>query len=85
MAATFSVQSFPLSSSAATAAPQNVGPTVTDGLDGFRIGPTMEIESRLQMAGRVRLLHFFAHHVEVNSDCGVAVSVNDGSVLGFHC
>ncbi|GFZ01499.1 glycine-rich protein family [Actinidia rufa] len=57
LAATFSVQSFPLSSSAATAAPQNVGPTFTDGLDRFRVGLTMEIESRLQMAGRVRLLH----------------------------
>ncbi|PSR91431.1 GTPase [Actinidia chinensis var. chinensis] len=88
MAATFSVQSFPLSSAAvaaAPAAPENVGPTVTDGLDGFRVGQTMEIESRLQMAGRVRLLHFFAHHVEVTSDCRVAVSVSEGSVLGFHC
>ncbi|KAI7993683.1 hypothetical protein LOK49_LG11G02818 [Camellia lanceoleosa] len=81
MAATFSVQSFPM----AAAAPENVGPNVTDGLNGFRVGPTMEIESRMEMAGRVRLLHFFAHHVEAKSQCQVAISVSDGSVLGFHC
>ncbi|KAL3499000.1 hypothetical protein ACH5RR_041732 [Cinchona calisaya] len=82
MAATFSVQSFPLSVNQ----PLNVGPpTVTDGLSGFRVGPTMEIESRLEMAGRVRVLHLFSHHVEASADCRVAISVSDGSVLGFHC
>ncbi|CAK9143157.1 unnamed protein product [Ilex paraguariensis] len=81
MAATFSVQSFPLSA----AQPENVGPTITDGLSGFRVGPTMEIESRTQMAGRVRVLHFFTHHVEARADCRVAIAVSDGSVLGFHC
>lgn len=81
MAATFTVQSFPMS----VAQPENVGPTVTDGLNGFRVGPTMEMESRLEMAGRVRVLHVFTHHVEAKSDCRVAVSVSDGSVLGFHC
>ncbi|KAI8546197.1 hypothetical protein RHMOL_Rhmol07G0098500 [Rhododendron molle] len=84
MAATFSVQSFPLY--AAGAAPENVGPVVvTDGSNGPRVGPTMEIESRMQMAGRVRVLHFFSHNVEAVSDCRVAISVSDGSVLGFHC
>uniref|UniRef100_A0A5B7ATR2 Late embryogenesis abundant protein LEA-2 subgroup domain-containing protein n=1 Tax=Davidia involucrata TaxID=16924 RepID=A0A5B7ATR2_DAVIN len=82
MAATFSVQSFPLSSAAE---PENVGPTITDGLSGVRVGPTMEIELRMKMAGRVRLLHFFAHHVEAKADCRVAIAVSDGSVLGFHC
>ncbi|XP_027080799.1 uncharacterized protein LOC113781250 [Coffea eugenioides] len=81
MAATFSVQSFPLSVNQ----PLNVGPTVTDGLSGFRVGPTMEIESRLEMAGRVRVLHFFSHHVDASAECRVAISVSDGSVLGFHC
>lgn len=85
MAATFSVQSFPLSPTTSAAAPENVGPVVTDGLGGFGMGPTMEIESRMEMAGRVRFLHFFSHHVETVSDCRVAVSVSDGSVLGFHC
>ncbi|KAK3013967.1 hypothetical protein RJ639_008127 [Escallonia herrerae] len=81
MAATFSVQSFPLS----VAQPQNVGPTLTDGLGGVRVGPTMEIESRMDMAGRVRVLHFFTHHVEAKVDCRVAIAVSDGSVMGFHC
>ncbi|KAL3844468.1 hypothetical protein ACJIZ3_001871 [Penstemon smallii] len=79
MAATFSVRSFPLSLSGQ---PQSV---VTDGINGFRVGPSMEVESRIQLAGRVRVLHFFTHHVEAKSDCRVAVAVGDGSVLGFHC
>ncbi|XAR70166.1 hypothetical protein NMG60_11026939 [Bertholletia excelsa] len=86
MAATFAVQSFPLSTPATAGfSPEIVGPNVTDGLGGMRVGPTLEIESRLEMAGRVRLLHFFAHHVEARADCRVAISVTDGSVLGFHC
>ncbi|KAK4422506.1 hypothetical protein Salat_1833100 [Sesamum alatum] len=83
MAATFSVQSFPLSVSGGQ--PESVGPTVTDGLSGFRVGPSMEVESRLEMAGRVRVLHFFSHHVEARADCRVSIAVSDGSVLGFHC
>lgn len=82
MAATFSVQSFPFS---ASPQPESVGPTVTDGLSGFRVGPSMEVESTLEMAGRVRVLHLFTHHVEARADCRVSISVSDGSVLGFHC
>ncbi|KAH6801841.1 Late embryogenesis abundant hydroxyproline-rich glycoprotein family [Perilla frutescens var. frutescens] len=84
MAATFSVQSFPLALPGA-GQPESVGPTVTDGLSGFRVGPSMEVESKLEMAGRVRVLHFFTHHVEARADCRVSISVSDGSVLGFHC
>ncbi|KAB1215456.1 hypothetical protein CJ030_MR4G010533 [Morella rubra] len=92
MAATFAVQSFLLTG------PQTVGvvgPTYPDvvgaggvgggGGGGFRIGPTMEIESRMEMAGRVRVLHFFTHHVDTRSGCKVVIAVSDGSVLGFHC
>ncbi|KAK6116999.1 hypothetical protein DH2020_049243 [Rehmannia glutinosa] len=82
MAATFSVQSFPVS---VPGQPESAGPTVTDGISGFRVGPSMEVESRMEMAGRVRVLHFFTHHVETRSECRVSVSVSDGSVLGFHC
>ncbi|KAJ4956729.1 hypothetical protein NE237_013512 [Protea cynaroides] len=85
MSATFSVQSFPLMVAPATTTTANAGPTVTDGFDGFRIGPTLELESRMRMAGRVRVLRFFTHHVEAKAGCRVAVAVNDGSVLGFHC
>ncbi|XP_061350944.1 uncharacterized protein LOC133296010 [Gastrolobium bilobum] len=86
MAATFSVQSFPLSS-----APANLGPTLTSGEGvglnniGLRVEPTIEIESKLEMAGRVRVLHFFSHHVQANAGCRVAIAATDGSVLGFHC
>ncbi|CAN0908840.1 hypothetical protein LINGRAHAP2_LOCUS25493 [Linum grandiflorum] len=45
----------------------------------------MEIESRIRMVGRVRVLNFFTHHVEAKSGCRVAIAVTDGSVLGFHC
>ncbi|XP_042480405.1 uncharacterized protein LOC122061257 [Macadamia integrifolia] len=93
MSATFSVQSFPLMSAPAkttttttsTPPPVNTGPTITDGINGFRMGPTLEIESRMRMAGRVRVLRFFTHHVEAKTGCRVAVAVSDGSVLGFHC
>lgn len=95
MAATFAVQSFPIST--AVGASAVVGPPVTAGggggfgggggwpSNGFRVGPTMQIESRMDMAGRVRVLHFFTHHVNAKSGCRVDISVNDGSVLGFHC
>ncbi|KAL9678061.1 hypothetical protein QQ045_015900 [Rhodiola kirilowii] len=48
-------------------------------------GATLEIESRMEMVGRVRVLHFFMHRVEVKTECRVAVRVSDGSVLGFRC
>ncbi|XP_061374171.1 uncharacterized protein LOC133316439 isoform X2 [Gastrolobium bilobum] len=76
MAATFNVQSFPLG--------LGLGPTnFADGVN--RVGPSMEIESRISMAGRVRVLHLFSHHVVAKARCRVAVAVTDGSVLGFHC
>ncbi|XP_065858580.1 uncharacterized protein [Euphorbia lathyris] len=94
MAASFSVQSFPLSNSPDAAV--NVSPNFAQngfpggnsgnsGNSGFRVGPTMEIESRIQMAGRIRVLHVFTHHIEAKAECRVAIAVSDGSVLGFHC
>ncbi|XP_004298913.1 PREDICTED: uncharacterized protein LOC101292795 [Fragaria vesca subsp. vesca] len=94
MAATFAVNSFPVSDPNLSGAVQGpIGsPVFGDGLSGFRGGgvgggggPTLEIESRLQMAGRVRVMHFFTHHAEANSGCRVDIAVSDGSVLGFHC
>ncbi|KAF2538627.1 hypothetical protein F2Q68_00019517 [Brassica cretica] len=67
------------------------GPTVGDGYanPGYgyasRVGPTMEIESRMELAGRVKVLNVLTHHVVAKSDCRVTVSIVDGSVLGFHC
>ncbi|KAI3703479.1 hypothetical protein L1987_73581 [Smallanthus sonchifolius] len=76
MAATFSVNSFPVSSVI------NVPP---EGMNGLRVGPSLEIEMRMEMTGRVRVMHFFTHHVEAQVECKVAIAVNDGSVLGFRC
>ncbi|KAJ8555878.1 hypothetical protein K7X08_013374 [Anisodus acutangulus] len=83
MAATFSVKSFPLLVNGQQQ-PESVGPTVSDVLSGFRVGSSMEVESRLEMAGRVRVLHFFTHHVETKAECRIGISVSDGSVTAFH-
>ncbi|XP_010676278.2 uncharacterized protein LOC104892140 [Beta vulgaris subsp. vulgaris] len=89
MAATFSVQSFPVSATAAPVAGGNIPAVagenipVTDGIE--RVKPTMELEMRMEMVGRVRALWVFSHHVETTSDCYVDVTISDGSVLGFHC
>ncbi|KAK4365498.1 hypothetical protein RND71_016856 [Anisodus tanguticus] len=84
MAATFSVNSFPLLVNGQQQ-PESVGPTVSDVLSGFRVGSSMEVESRLEMAGRVRVLHFFTHHVETKAECRIGISMSDGSVTAFHC
>ncbi|CAN4077586.1 unnamed protein product [Withania somnifera] len=82
MAATFVVKAFPLMLNG----PESVGrgpiPIVSD---GFRVGSSMEVESRLEMAGRVRMFHFFTHHVETKAECRIGISVSDGSVTAFHC
>jgi hypothetical protein len=49
------------------------------------MGPTVEIESTIEMVGRVRVLHLFSHHVEAKAECRVAIAVSNGAVLGFHC
>ncbi|KAL6533601.1 hypothetical protein OROHE_013434 [Orobanche hederae] len=72
IAATFSVRDFPVMS-------------VPDGVGGFRAGPSVELESRLEMAGRFRVLHFLTRRVEVKAECRVAIGLSDGSVLGLHC
>ncbi|KAI4372640.1 hypothetical protein MLD38_010844 [Melastoma candidum] len=99
MAATFSVQSFPLSFSPSSSIDDggvygnlpgygnNVG-GADGGIPGYygaRMGPTLEIESRMEMGGRVRVLHFFTHNVASSADCRITITVADGSVLGFHC
>lgn len=54
-----------------------VGPTIA--------GPTMEIETRMRLEGRVRVLKVFNHRVDSGVKCGVVIEVSHGSVLGFHC
>ncbi|XP_038995892.1 uncharacterized protein LOC120120304 isoform X2 [Hibiscus syriacus] len=80
MAATFAVQSFPLA--AANEASAATMPTTTTepigwlggSNNGYRVGPTMEIESRMEMAGRTRVLNFFTHHVDAKSECRVTIA-----------
>lgn len=48
-------------------------------------GGNMEVESRMRVKGRVRVLHFFTHHMEATVGCLVGVSAGDGAVLGFRC
>ncbi|XP_028757757.1 uncharacterized protein LOC114760803 [Neltuma alba] len=76
MAATFSVQSFPLFTPSSSSA---------DGFNEVRVGSTMEIESKMMMAGRVKVLYLFSHRVMAKAGCRVAIGVSDGSVLGLHC
>ncbi|WOL00809.1 hypothetical protein Cni_G09522 [Canna indica] len=59
-------------------------------IDAFPLAPAappgaVEVESRMRVKGRVRVLRFFTHHVETSADCRVGVSPADGSVLGFRC
>ncbi|KAL6493960.1 hypothetical protein OROGR_031869 [Orobanche gracilis] len=46
---------------------------------------TMEIETRMKLVGRVRVLKVFMHRLESRVKCGVAVEVTRGSVLGVRC
>ncbi|KAL2347953.1 hypothetical protein Fmac_001953 [Flemingia macrophylla] len=42
-------------------------------------GNVIELVSTISMAGRVRVLHLFSHHVQAQSQCRVAVAVADGT------
>ncbi|KAL2557879.1 Late embryogenesis abundant (LEA) hydroxyproline-rich glycoprotein family [Forsythia ovata] len=82
MSATFSVQSFPLSVNK----PESMvaRPTVTEGFNEFQIGPSIEIESRLEMSGRVRFLHFFTHHVDASAEYRVSYAPLPQSLCLYH-
>ncbi|PWA90079.1 hypothetical protein CTI12_AA104370 [Artemisia annua] len=75
--ATFPITSFPIS--------LDNDSYPVEGINGFRVRPSLEIVTRMDMAGRVRVLHFFTHHVDAKAECKVIVAINDGSVLGFYC
>nr|XP_043625115.1 uncharacterized protein LOC122596571 [Erigeron canadensis] len=48
-------------------------------------GTTMEVETKMKLVGRVRVLKVFTHRVESGVSCGVIIQVRTGSVLGLHC
>ncbi|ESQ54945.1 hypothetical protein EUTSA_v10026760mg [Eutrema salsugineum] len=90
MSATFSVQSFPLapSTSQISAADyQRSGSVYGTGLveADKRAGSTVEIESKLEMAGRVRVLGLFTHRIAAKSNCRIAISTSDGSIVAVRC
>lgn len=77
MTATFDVEKFPL-----PATPDGVT-ALSEGVGS--VGPTLEIESKIKLVGRVRVLHFLTHRVESRVSCSVVIEASNGSVLGFHC
>ncbi|XP_076954493.1 uncharacterized protein LOC143628950 [Bidens hawaiensis] len=80
MSAKFAVESFPI-----PARPPPVTAETGGGSELGVVAPTMEIETRMKLVGRVRVLKIFTHRVESGVNCGVAIEVKTGSVLGLHC
>lgn len=78
MSAKFEVERFPV--------PENrkVAATVGDGVTAAT-ADVMEIETKMKLVGRVRVLKVFTHRVESEVKCNVDVRVTDGSVLALHC
>lgn len=79
VSATFNVKSIPVAAQPSTTA------AVSGGGALLGPGPTMEVETRMKIAGRVRVLKVLAHHVETRVRCRVTIEVSNGNVLGFHC
>ncbi|CAH8275556.1 unnamed protein product [Arabidopsis lyrata] len=78
MLATFSVQSFPL----AVASNSQISAAE---FQNFGSGSTVEIESKLEMAGRVRVLGLFTHRIAAKCNCRIAISTSDGSIVAVRC
>ncbi|GMH21751.1 hypothetical protein Nepgr_023593 [Nepenthes gracilis] len=79
MSATFNVRSYPVKQ------PQAAGSVTALRGGEVAVGPTLELESRVKLAGNVNVLKVFSHHVESRASCWITIEVSDGSVLGFHC
>ncbi|KAL7002371.1 hypothetical protein U1Q18_003527 [Sarracenia purpurea var. burkii] len=79
MSAKFDVEEYPL---AARAGGVSAAAEVSDG-GGAQT--TMEIETMMKLAGRVRVLKVLTHGVQSRVRCSVAIRVSDGSVMSFRC
>lgn len=77
MSAKFEVDRFPVPERTSLSA------AVVDGVELG--GDVMEIETKMKLVGRVRVLKVFTHRVESEVKCSVDVKVTDGSVLGLRC
>ncbi|KAL8494913.1 hypothetical protein ACS0TY_019177 [Phlomoides rotata] len=79
MSAKFDLQKYPLPPPAKAA----IGGV--DAVGDVAQGGTMEIETRMKLVGRVRVLKVFMHRVESKVKCGVAIEATRGTVLGLRC
>ncbi|KAL1809465.1 hypothetical protein DCAR_0729007 [Daucus carota subsp. sativus] len=79
MSAKFQVDRFPVPERGKVSAAVAFG----DGV--VAAGDVMEIETKMKLVGRVRVLKVFTHRVESEVKCSVDVRVTDGSVLALHC
>ncbi|XP_010529640.1 PREDICTED: uncharacterized protein LOC104806437 [Tarenaya hassleriana] len=84
MSASFSVDSLSLAmvASAEAARFQGSGPVIDA---GNRVGPAMEIETDLEITGRVRVLRFMTHRVAAKSKCRITIATADGSIAAVRC
>ncbi|KAK9749521.1 hypothetical protein RND81_02G131700 [Saponaria officinalis] len=48
-------------------------------------GPTMELETRVELVGSVKVMQVFERRVQKGVRCRVSVLATDGSLLGYHC
>ncbi|CAA2965356.1 Late embryogenesis abundant, LEA-14 [Olea europaea subsp. europaea] len=90
MSAKFDVQKYPLPTPAKAVVSGGDGGLGFDNSNSFSnggilAGNTMEIETRMKLVGRVRVLKVFTHKVDSGVRCGVIIEVTRGTVLGVHC
>ncbi|GAB2271816.1 hypothetical protein Dimus_006647 [Dionaea muscipula] len=81
LSATFDVRQCPLGQLQQQPPAPNTVETVS-GAAGGAGPPTMELESRVKLAGNVKMLKVFAHRVESKASCRVTIDITDGSILG---
>ncbi|CAN8325728.1 unnamed protein product [Cochlearia groenlandica] len=81
MSASFNVQSFPLAGSASRISAVDFERSGSV----FGTGLTVEIESKLEIAGRVRVLGLFTHRIAAKSNCRIAISAVDGKIVAVRC
>ncbi|KAK4339403.1 hypothetical protein RND71_040865 [Anisodus tanguticus] len=85
MSAKFDVQSYPLPAKLKADVSGGVIQAAAAANGGGGGGPTMEVETRMKLVGRVRVLKVFTHRVDSGVKCGVIIQVSSGNVLGVRC
>lgn len=85
ISAKFDVAKYPIAAAVGGGSSAAVAASSGGGGEIAAVQPTMEIETRMKLVGRVRVLQVLSHRVESRVRCRVAIRVSDGSVLGVHC